>query len=414
MPHSPSTIRPLHRLELPATTEEMALRLRHLPGFAWLDTAGNNQHVGEGISILAALPTQVFEGHISDVSALRSLLQAHGDAAGIDQGLPLGGLIGSVDYDGRFRFGFYEELVIHRHATGEWWEVGNLLAHAQSNITQPPAPNLNFSPKISAADYCAQVRRVKDYIAAGDIYQVNLTHQMSSAWPSEADELGFYLRLREISPAPYAAFLNQGTRCVLSSSPESFLKMSGDLIQSRPIKGTRPRFRDLAADQKSMLDLVSSEKERAELLMITDLERNDLGQVCEFGSVSVPELLKLERYAQVFHLVSTVQGTLRHGVDHLQALAACFPGGSITGAPKKRAREIINELESTPRGLYTGAIGYIGLNGESHFNIAIRTVVIENNVAHFHVGAGIVADSDPQKEWEETLHKASGILSAAQ
>ena len=148
--------------------------------------------------------------------------------------------------------------------------------------------------------------------------------------------------------------------------------------------------------------------------MITDLERNDLGQVCEFGSVSVPELLKLERYAQVFHLVSTVQGTLRHGVDHLQALAACFPGGSITGAPKKRAREIINELESTPRGLYTGAIGYIGLNGESHFNIAIRTVVIENNVAHFHVGAGIVADSDPQKEWEETLHKASGILSAAQ
>jgi isochorismate synthase EntC len=291
MPHSPSTIRPLHRLELSATTEEMALRLRHLPGFVWLDTAGNNQHEGEGISILAALPTQILEGHISDLTELRLLLNTHRSEAGIDQGLPLGGLIGSVDYDGHYRFGFYEEWLIHRHSTGEWWELGSVLSHATSAITQPPAPNLNFSPQISAADYCAQVRRIKDYIAAGDIYQVNLTHPMTADWPAEMDEFGFYLRLREISPAPYAAFLDQGSRCVLSSSPESFLKMSGDLIQSRPIKGTRPRFRDLAADQKSMLDLVSSEKERAELLMITDLERNDLGQVCEFGSVSVPELL---------------------------------------------------------------------------------------------------------------------------
>ena len=181
-------------------------------------------------------------------------------------------------------------------------------------------------------------------------------------------------------------------------------------METRPIKGTRPRFRDEAADQKSMLDLLASEKERAELLMITDLQRNDLGQVCQFGSVHVPELLRLERYAQVFHLVSSVQGTLRSSEDHLSALQACFPGGSITGAPKHRAREIITELEGTPRGLYTGCIGYLGFNQESHFNIAIRTMVVEKDRAHFHVGAGIVADSVPELEWQETLHKASGLL----
>jgi anthranilate/para-aminobenzoate synthase component I len=170
----------------------------------------------------------------------------------------------------------------------------------------------------------------------------------------------------------------------------------------------------VAADQKSALDLVSSEKERAELLMITDLERNDLGKVCQFGTVQVPELLKLEAFAQVFHLVSTVQGELRPEVDHLEALRACFPGGSITGAPKKRAMEIIAELEPIPRNAYTGAIGYFGNHGESHFNIAIRTLVIENGRASFHVGAGIVADSVPAHEWEETLHKAKGMLQAAQ
>jgi para-aminobenzoate synthetase component I len=160
--------------------------------------------------------------------------------------------------------------------------------------------------------------------------------------------------------------------------------------------------------------LLTSPKEIAELLMITDLERNDLGQVCEFGSVSVPELLKLERHEQVFHLVSTVEGRLRGDVGHVDALSACFPGGSITGAPKKRAREIIAELEPSPRGLYTGAIGWLGFNGESQFSIAIRTVVVEQGEAHFHVGAGIVADSIPEAEWQETLDKAAGILLAAE
>jgi anthranilate/para-aminobenzoate synthase component I len=160
--------------------------------------------------------------------------------------------------------------------------------------------------------------------------------------------------------------------------------------------------------------LLTSPKEIAELVMITDLERSDLGQVCETGSVAVRELLKLERFEQVFHLVSTVEGRLRADVDHAAALRACFPGGSITGAPKKRAREIIAELEPIRRGLYTGTIGWFGFNGESQFNIAIRTVVVEPGRVHFHVGAGIVTDSIPEKEWQETLDKAAGILTAAQ
>ena len=190
--------------------------------------------------------------------------------------------------------------------------------------------------------------------------------------------------------------------------------MSGRAICTRPIKGTRPRKSDPHADEKSAFDLLTSPKEVAELIMITDLERNDLGIVCEYGSVTVRELLKLERYEQVFHLVSTVEGRLRAEVDHVTALRACFPGGSITGAPKKRAREIIAELEPEPRGLYTGALGWFGFNGESQFNIAIRTLVIEQGCAHFHVGSGIVADSIPENEWQETLDKAAGILLAAE
>ena len=210
------------------------------------------------------------------------------------------------------------------------------------------------------------------------------------------------------------AFLDLGGRQILSASPESFLKMSGRWIQTRPIKGTRPRFADQARDALSAMELQQSEKESAELVMITDLERNDLGQVCDFGTVTVPEMLRLEAFQQVYHLISTVEGTLRENLDHIEVLKQCFPGGSISGAPKKRALEIIAELEPEPRGLYTGAIGYLGANAESHFNIAIRTAIAEGDEISFHAGAGIVADSDHEKEWEETLHKAAGILSAAQ
>jgi anthranilate/para-aminobenzoate synthase component I len=187
------------------------------------------------------------------------------------------------------------------------------------------------------------------------------------------------------------------------------LKISGRGIETKPIKGTRPRFHDPDEDRRSAYELQTSAKEIAELVMITDLLRNDLGQVCEFGSVEVSEMLQLETLAQVHHLVSTVRGTLRADIDVIEALAACFPGGSITGAPKKRAMEIIRELENSTRGIYCGAVGWLGFNGESAFNIAIRTLVRNKERLSYHVGAGIVADSDPEKEYEETLYKAAGI-----
>jgi anthranilate/para-aminobenzoate synthase component I len=258
------------------------------------------------------------------------------------------------------------------------------------------------------------VRRAQEYIRSGDIYQANLAHRFMGAWSGKLDQaLGYYGRLRECSPAPYAALICGGERVIASASPELFLEMTGREVITRPIKGTRARGRDAAADAAAERELGSSAKERAELVMITDMERNDLGQVCEYGSVQVRELLKLERYAQVHHTVSTVAGRLREGTDHIDALRACFPGGSVTGAPKKRAREIIAELEPGRRAVYTGAIGWLGYDGRSGFNIAIRTAVLERDgQAHFHAGAGIVADSEPAREWEETLWKASGLLAA--
>ena len=211
-----------------------------------------------------------------------------------------------------------------------------------------------------------------------------------------------------------AAWLRTETREILSSSPETFLRMHGRSLESRPIKGTRPRFRDPENDSRSAFELKTSEKELAELVMITDLIRNDLGKVSEFGSVSVLDLCRHERLEQVHHLVSTVTGQLSGECDQLDALQALFPGGSITGAPKKRAIEIIAELEPIPRGLYTGAIGYLGFNGDSQLNIAIRTLVRDfpRNLLSYHVGAGIVADSQPEEEYRETLLKAEGIKQA--
>ena len=327
------------------------------------------------------------------------------------------GLFGTVDFDGEFRFGRYRELLIHRHDSGEWFAVGDALPEQITAFTgpghAPDAPQLSFKGGLGRERFCAMVRRAKDYIAAGDIYQVNLSQRFAAAWAPSSDPFGLFMRLRECSPAPYGAFFDQGDRQVVSSSPELFLAMSGKQVRTRPIKGTRPRRRDPGDDERSATELVTSPKERAELVMITDLERNDLGQVCEFGSVRVTDLLRLERFPQVFHLVSTVEGQLRSEIDHASVLAACFPGGSISGAPKRRALEIIAELEPEPRGLYTGAIGYLGAGGESAFNIAIRTAVVEGETLSLHTGAGIVADSDPDAEYEETLHKAAGVFAAA-
>ena len=401
----------------------LAAELRHLPGFFFLDSSSSESGElladGGRFSLITARPRSVVKGHLfhePDYAALRELLASRRlpESTTPDLGFPGAGLYGTIEYEGDFVFGEYDEFLLYDHRSGTWTGSGSLAAQRKSSSSGSPhdLPKITFHDELDRETYCRLVERARDYIAAGDIYQVNLTHRFTAPLPRDLDLYALYQHLREISPAPFAAYTKLGGRTILSSSPEQFLRLSGRTIQTRPIKGTRPRFRDREQDEKSAYDLITSSKEIAELVMITDLERNDLGQVCEYGSVVATELLKLERYAQVFHLVSTIEGTLRKEIDHLAALRACFPGGSITGAPKKRAREIIAELESGPRGLYTGAIGCFGFNGESRFNIAIRTLVAENDELHFHVGAGIVADSVPVKEWEETLHKASGILQA--
>ena len=394
-------------ISLDLSPTEVAARLRHLPGLAFFDTAKSDGDAS-ALSVVAAAPGEIIRGHIArDWDTLRAALAARECAHGSDDGLPHGFAAGRVDYDGAFCFGFYDDALLFRHAEQRWYSTGDLVSRMDAAPRDAVCARPHFHSRMQRDDYLAMVRRAQEYIAAGDIYQVNLSHRFASPWSGEP--WAFYEALRHYSPAPNAAFLDLGGITVLSASPESFLKMSGRAIRTRPIKGTRPRRADALADERSAFDLITSPKEVSELVMITDLERNDLGIVCDFGSVTVPELLKLERHEQVFHLVSTVEGRLRDGIDHAAAFRACFPGGSITGAPKKRAREIIAELEPRPRGLYTGALGWFGFNGESQFNIAIRTLIVEDGTAHFHVGSGIVADSVPENEWQETLDRKSVV-----
>ncbi len=265
----------------------------------------------------------------------------------------------------------------------------------------------DIRPNLEFASYAQAFNSVQDYIRAGDCYQINLAIRFAAAcaghpWP-------LYLALRERNPAPYAAWLNLPFAQVLSSSPESFLSVKAGQVVTRPIKGTRPRGRDAWEDEHMAAELAASPKDQAENLMIVDLLRNDLGKVCEPGSIAVPELFNVESFATVHHLVSTVTGRLGPGRHALDLLAAAFPGGSITGAPKRRAMEIIESLEPHRRGVYCGAIGYLGLDGDMELNIAIRTLVCSRGEVRFWAGGGLVADSDVQAEYQECLDKARAM-----
>lgn len=399
-------------VELELDPAAVAEALQHLPGLVFFDTSGNLPSRSHApVSIIAARPVEIIHGHLShpmQVDTLRKAInswQVHCPSFGF----PAGGACGWIDYEGAFCFGIYPEMLIYQHDRQQWWQCGNLARELKRSHTPQEPPTIgDFQSSMTREQYEDGVQKIHNFIAAGDIYQVNLT-QKFTAEVQGGSLFSLYQYLRTSTPSPLAVWMKLADREVLSSSPETFLRMSGRNIETRPIKGTRPRFADQEADVASAKELLESEKENAELIMITDLERNDLGQVCEFGSVRVADMLALEKLEQVYHLVSTVTGTLREEIDHLSALAACFPGGSITGAPKKRAMEIIEQLEPVPRGLYTGAVGYIGFNGESQMNIPIRTLVREGGQLHYHVGAGIVADSDPAEEFQETLQKAKGI-----
>lgn len=383
----------------------------------------------------------------------------------VDVPFPLGGCYGYWGYDLKgfveprlprravndlelpdCHLGFYPSLVVFDHQLGKtwivatgldaegnrteartkaqlhWWQEklaneptdqsskGVSAAHEQS-VAKPQMGHPRYTvSSFTRSEFLAAVEYALRYIRTGDIYQVNLAQRLAAPCPFSGWE--YFERLTTVSPAPFSAYFDCGDFAHVSSSPELFLRLSGGHILTRPIKGTRPRHADAVRDAQLAWELQRSEKENAELVMITDLLRNDLGRVCEFGSVRVPDLARLERFAQVQHLVSTVEGRLRDGVTHLDALAACFPGGSITGAPKVRAMEIIDELEPVARGPYCGCHGYLGFNRESELSITIRTAVVRDGTAWFHVGAGIVADSKPEAEYEETLAKAGGLLAA--
>lgn len=259
-------------------------------------------------------------------------------------------------------------------------------------------------------EYVAAVEKCRQYIIAGDIFEVNLSQRFETELSITPGEL--YRRLRQINPAPFAGYLGFDEVTVVSASPERFLRLRGDWVETRPIKGTRPRGDTPEADEALANELRSSAKDRAENIMIVDLERNDLGRVCRFGTVRVTELAILEVFPTVFHLTSTVVGRLREGKGSIDLLKATFPGGSITGAPKIRAMEIIDELEPTRRSVYTGNIGYLSFNGDIDLNIAIRTCLVKGGKAYFQVGGAVTYDSDPEAEYQETMDKARAFIDA--
>ena len=299
--------------------------------------------------------------------------------------------------------GIYTNVLAFDHKNNKAWKIGGADLPPVKNRKTYTQDTLDWKTHKADKDYCRDIAKIIDYIHAGEVYQVNLSRRFEANLPEGFNAYGHYKNLRDINPAPFSAFMNFGDVTLVSCSPERFLSVTGSEVETRPIKGTLPSTQN--ADI-----LIKSAKDRAENTMIVDLLRNDLSKVCDYHSVKVPELCMLETFAGVHHLVSTVKGILQEGKTATDLLRACFPGGSITGAPKIRAMEIIEELEETRRGPYCGAIGYISFNGRMDTNIVIRTLVYTGGKAYLQTGGGIVSDSIPEKELQESLDKAAKIF----
>ncbi|QPJ65897.1 MAG: anthranilate synthase component I family protein [Candidatus Nitrohelix vancouverensis] len=278
-----------------------------------------------------------------------------------------------------------------------------------ASLSTEEAPK-EFLSNMTQTQYMECVRRAKNYIEEGDVYQVNLAQRFETE--TEQDPISLYRRLWKVNPSPFSGIFNFPEATLISSSPERLVKLEGDWIETRPIAGTRPRGKTEQEDHSLSAELLLNEKEKAEHLMLVDLERNDLGRLCLPGQVSVTDLMFLEQYSHVTHIVSNIRGKLKPGTSLKEILTAVFPGGTITGCPKIRCMEIINELEPCARGPYSGSFGYIGFSRHMDLNIIIRSVLIQDKRASFHVGAGIVADSDPETEYAETLSKAGAMMEA--
>jgi para-aminobenzoate synthetase component 1 len=445
-------------VSLPALTEAFS-ELSH-PAVLGGNAAVAGAH---GFSYWAAEPRDVFEsrpGQGSPFDALQHILRrytlANEHKATLPGGVFLGGWIGHLSYElGRhierlprravddlhvplIRLCFYDRAIAYDHRAGVFWIIALELPDDsetpqekiaglerlldRSQRLQPARPQkvdledtdfADIAGNASRNNYLEAIRRIKGYIRDGEVYQVNLSHRFEQPFPGRPVQL-FHWQNR-YNPSGYAAYLDAGDFQIVSTSPELFITIRNRWIQTKPIKGTRPRLR--ACDERTSKlnaqrfnELLTSEKEQAELNMIIDLERNDVARICRPGTRCVIQPRTIEAYPTVYHAVATVGGELRDDVSFGDVLKAMFPGGSITGAPKIRAMEIIDELEPSARNIYTGAIGFIGVDGTACLNIAIRTVIITGGNAFVQAGGGIVADSDPQAEWDETITKAKALL----
>ncbi len=430
----------LYSVELPYQSDAAGYyaALADLPWAVWLDSCGMARY-----DIITAAPQRTLvlgeEQHGDPFALLRDLL---GDQAAPVANVPFaGGALGYWGYDLARRM---MTLPVMSHATEklpdmavgiyDWAVVVDHQQRSASLVSQqrfagtaellpkilcrlqgkPALPSGSFhvhgkiTSDFTPGSYATAFATVQDYLRSGDCYQINLAQRFSAK--ADGDPFGAYLRLRSLSPAPYAAFLNLPQASILCNSPERFISVRNGMVETRPIKGTRPRSSDAQQDRQLAEELRNHPKDRAENLMIVDLLRSDLGKSCVPGSVRAPKLFEVESFANVHHLVSTVEGRLAPGRDALDVLRDCFPGGSVTGAPKLRAMQIIEQLEPYRRGIYCGAIGYVGFDGNMDTNIAIRTLVYSGEEIRGWAGGGIVADSDEKAEYQETLDKASAML----
>lgn len=428
-----------HSVDLPYINDvaQYYAALADLPSAVWLDSGGMARY-----DILSAAPHHSLVLNNNERDAFDWVGDELGEVVAAIDDVPFaGGALGYWGYDlaremsgvpdiaddaerlPRMSVGIYDWALLIDHQQQRarlvshlrYPETSALLLDLRARLQQPPALSRapfkvrgRVSSNFTKRSYEQAFIRVQDYLQAGDCYQINLAQRFSAR--ATGDAFSAYLQLRELSPAPYSAYLNLPGVQILCASPERFLSVQNGIVETKPIKGTRPRSRNKTTDLQLAAELAQHPKDRAENLMIVDLLRNDLGKSCVPGSVRVPKLFEVESYANVHHLVSTVQGKLASGCDALAVLRDCFPGGSITGAPKQRAMHIIEQLEPNRRGVYCGAIGYVGFDRNMDTNIVIRTLVYSRNEIRGWAGGGIVADSQCESEYQETLDKASAML----
>lgn len=429
-------------LDIKRTPQEVFSIFQNQEGSLFLDSSND-----EGLSYICFDPDKIYKWKASNANDtpfedLQNLLDLHQPKTTFSSNIFTGGLAGYISYDIRYvsdinyglkedlstpdiYMGVYTQVLAYAHEDKSWSyfttcssetvalkNKNKLFERLEKNTdtTQKKISKLSFSPRISKAQYLKNVEKIIEYIYAGDIFQACYAQSFSADISPDFSSYNHYRHLREISPAPFSAYMNCGEAVISSNSPERFLKVDKRHVETKPIKGTAPRFSDKDRDKHSATNLLTSEKDRAENAMIVDLLRNDLSKVCECHSVEVPSFCKLESFANVHHLVSTVTGELKDGKTAIDLLKATMPGGSISGAPKIRAMEIIDEMEDLRRGPYCGAMGYIGFNGNMDMNILIRTIIYTKEHATFFSGGAITSDSNPEAEYQETLDKASKLM----